>query len=215
MERHIAGGSPSVPAENRGLFKYAQGSSHSDRLGLTQSTNRTIGFRPTCSCFGEPEFEQVMCPKCGGTGKERLYPQAKRKDGSPYDTGSRTSALYRSGGAFETLRKRGGDGKVETGEPCRKCKGTGQVTGLAHGGCGFPPDKIDDWPTKPAVIVDPFAGRGTVARACRKHGRDWIMIEIGQKYIEMMKRYLEIGDKQIESKEGPTVVQSRLMEYSS
>jgi DNA modification methylase len=92
----------------------------------------TMGWVPTCTCYGHPIAEAVACPKCDGTGKERGYPQAQRSDGSPYGISSTTSALHRSGGAYETLIKSGGDGLVETGHPCPKClcpdcKGTGQA----------------------------------------------------------------------------------------
>lgn len=50
ISRYIAGGSPGVPKQARGKFSERQGTSHSDREGLTQSEKRTIGWQPTCEC---------------------------------------------------------------------------------------------------------------------------------------------------------------------
>jgi modification methylase len=40
------------------------------------------------------------------------------------------------------------------------------------------------------VILDPFIGSGTVAVACKELGRDYIGIEISQKYCEIAQRRL-------------------------
>ena len=42
-----------------------------------------------------------------------------------------------------------------------------------------------------AIVLDPFMGAGTTALAATKLGRDFIGIEIGEKYITMAKRRLE------------------------
>ena len=74
---------------------------------------------------------------------------------------------------------------------------------------GFRPTCSCDAGTKPAVIVDPFAGKGTVARGCRKNNRDWVMIEMNPDYIPMMERYLALADEEVE-KQGETWVQPRM-----
>lgn len=92
------------------------------KRGVTATAEyATVGWAPTRRCFGEPIEAGVTCPKCRGTGKERDYPQAKRMEDSPYNVTSRNSALRRSGGAFTTLIEQGGNGKVETGNPCSAC----------------------------------------------------------------------------------------------
>lgn len=41
------------------------------------------------------------------------------------------------------------------------------------------------------LVLDPFAGAGTLALAARKHGRDWILIENVPEYAEIARRRLE------------------------
>ena len=41
-----------------------------------------------------------------------------------------------------------------------------------------------------AIIIDPFAGSGTTALACKELGRNFIMIEKDAKYIEIIKQRL-------------------------
>lgn len=160
VERYIGGGSPGVPKDSRGTFAQRQGSSHSDRPGLTQSTNRTLGFRPTCSCLGEPEYEQVDCESCAGTGHRK-----------------------------------------ETDKRCGRCRGKGWRKVLAHNRFGFPDDILKTWPTVPAVVLDPFAGTGTVGQVSERHGRDSILIEIVAKYIPMIKKRLSLtSSKEIKAK---------------
>lgn len=62
----IRGSSPAVPREARGRFAEQQGSSHSDREGLTQSISKSIGWKPGCDCnAGEPVPCLVLDPFCG------------------------------------------------------------------------------------------------------------------------------------------------------
>jgi len=42
-----------------------------------------------------------------------------------------------------------------------------------------------------AIVLDPFMGTGTTALVATELGRDFVGIEIGEKYIEMAKRRLE------------------------
>lgn len=46
--------------------------------------------------------------------------------------------------------------------------------------------------TKPCVVLDPFAGAGTVGVVCSKHGRDFVGIELNPEYADMARR--RIGD---------------------
>lgn len=87
----------------------------------TTASYETVGWEPTCRCFGEPVKGDVVCKKCRGTGREKTdrtddtetaydgqmtagrlakLRQAARKAGSEYDS------------AFAGL---------ETGKPCSSC----------------------------------------------------------------------------------------------
>ena len=50
-----------------------------------------------------------------------------------------------------------------------------------------------EWPTVPAVVLDPFGGAGTVGLVAERFGRDSILIEINPDYAEMARRRIE-GD---------------------
>jgi site-specific DNA-methyltransferase (adenine-specific) len=46
--------------------------------------------------------------------------------------------------------------------------------------------------TKPGdLVLDPFAGAGTLAVAARRHGRDWLLIENVAEYAEIARRRIE------------------------
>lgn len=40
-------------------------------------------------------------------------------------------------------------------------------------------------------MLDPFMGSGTTGAACKKHGRDFVGIEIDPHYFEIAKRRIE------------------------
>ena len=48
----------------------------------------------------------------------------------------------------------------------------------------------ESWTTVPAVVLDPFAGAGTVGLVAQRLQRDAILIELSPQYVEMMKRRL-------------------------
>jgi site-specific DNA-methyltransferase (adenine-specific) len=45
--------------------------------------------------------------------------------------------------------------------------------------------------TRPGLVLDPFMGSGTVALVARKHGRDWLGIELNPKYVQLTRDRLE------------------------
>ena len=59
---------------------------------------------------------------------------------------------------------------------------------------GFRPTCSCDAETKPAVILDPFCGRGTVLKEARANGRDWIGIDVDPQSIKLAEAWLNLGD---------------------
>jgi site-specific DNA-methyltransferase (adenine-specific) len=47
--------------------------------------------------------------------------------------------------------------------------------------------------TRPGVVLDPFFGTGTVAEVARRHGRDWLGIELNPAYRSLAEARLEGG----------------------
>jgi len=62
-------------------------------------------------------------------------------------------------------------------------------------------DYDENWPTKPAVILDPFCGRGTVLKEARAHGRDWIGIDVDPQSIKLAEEWLGLGPVEYETPE--------------
>jgi DNA modification methylase len=49
--------------------------------------------------------------------------------------------------------------------------------------------------TRPGeLVLDPFAGAGTLALAARRHSRRWLLIESVPRYVEMARRRLAAAD---------------------
>ena len=44
---------------------------------------------------------------------------------------------------------------------------------------------LDSWAVIPATVLDPFGGAGTTALVAVRHGRNAVLIEINQKYVDM------------------------------
>ena len=78
-DRRVAGGSPAVPFEARGNFRFQQGHSQSDREGLTQSTKATTGWQPSCACEVAPIPATVLDP-FGGAGTVGLVADRLGRD---------------------------------------------------------------------------------------------------------------------------------------
>ncbi|MFB3883344.1 MAG: DNA methyltransferase [Armatimonadota bacterium] len=71
---------------------------------------------------------------------------------------------------------------VVKGEPCRGCAGVGHTTTQV-----WPPAVLEAWPTRPAIILDPFAGSGTTLMVAETLGRWWVGIDICADYEAQIK----------------------------
>jgi DNA modification methylase len=56
-------------------------------------------------------------------------------------------------------------------------------------------DHILSWSNIGDVVLDPFCGSGTVGLAANKNGRNYIMFDISEKYIEIVRERLNEGKK--------------------
>lgn len=71
------------------------------------------------------------------------------------------------------------------------------VTGQARSGhpAAFPDklaqDHILTWSNPGDLVFDPFGGSGTVAKTCHINGRDWILSEISDEYVELANERLK------------------------
>lgn len=66
IERHIGGGTPQASEEDITLFLKTHGITHHSREGLTQSTKKTLGWQPACTCdAGDPVPATVFDPFAG------------------------------------------------------------------------------------------------------------------------------------------------------
>ena len=107
-----------------------------------------------------------VCPKCG-KAREKIIE-------SEY-----VGASVKRGGHLE------GDGNGSQGNVYNVPKEAAkrEIKGYTNCGCnaGF----------EPGVVLDPFMGSGTTAVVAKKLGRQWLGIELNEKYIEMANRRIE------------------------
>ena len=63
--------------------------------------------------------------------------------------------------------------------------------GVLYTSTGWHPTCACDAPVAPAIVLDPFAGAGTVALAAERLQRDSILVEINPTYADMARRRIE------------------------
>lgn len=56
---------------------------------------------------------------------------------------------------------------------------------------GWKPQCTCDAETKPAIVLDPFAGAGTVGKVAKSLGRQAILIDLSEKYCELARKRVE------------------------
>ena len=169
-------GYPNGPGGNYAAKGRPPGGQENDESSTLGTVARyrvtTLGWGPTCTCHGQPEKTVVSCDECDGTGLAMVYPEAgpntAEQNKPPY--GENNPHLAR----LE---------KEATDEPCPACAGTGEIEAQS-----WPPEILENWPTRPAIILDPFAGSGTTLMVAEDLGRWWIGIDICEDYLPQIRK---------------------------
>lgn len=137
-------------------------------------------------CIKAGTFEKGVCPKCGAPWRrivDRVATGETQKMADGWDTGS---------GGHGTIHRDGreaGRGGVPV---------TRTVTTAWLPSCECPPaDPI------PAIVLDPFAGAGTVAVVARELNRSSIGIELNPEYIELARARLAATPSRRSAKRRP------------
>jgi len=75
----------------------------------------------------------------------------------------------------------GGSGAVDD-EPCSACDASGKTTKRV-----WSESVLQAWPTRPAIVLDPFAGSGTTLKVAEDLGRWWVGIDICEEYLPQIQ----------------------------
>jgi DNA modification methylase len=148
-----------------------------DAMGYNDVT--TLGWAPTCACavglapgVVEPcvqagTSERGCCAQCGAPWRREF------ETDPAYHEWAKTQRFYGPGGLGSAFRL------AKTNS--RQAPPKGHTTGWAPT-CACAPDP------KPCVVLDPFAGAGTVGLVADRLGRDAILIELKPEYAAMAER---------------------------
>ena len=137
----------------------------------------------TISTFGYPEahfatFPPALVEPCikAGTSEEGCCAVC----GSPFE--QLTERSYRNHGNRTTNGPRSVERRDETAGFNRRLE-------AVHSSLGWQPNCVcDAGDPAPAVVLDPFAGAGTVGLVAARLGRNAILIELNLEYAEMARR---------------------------
>jgi len=157
---------------------------------FTSQSNLKLGFRKEVDEDGNEKTFRI-CPLCGGTewlSHFATFPEALVS--TPILAGCPKEICTKCGKAREAVYEKENRtrtktiGRVDTIEGTQGRAGEPQIAikGYTDCGCGEP--------FKPGVCLDPFLGSGTVAVVAQKLGRDWIGIELQEKYIKLAQHRL-------------------------
>jgi len=130
----------------------------------------TVGWQPTCECHGAAKRTIAQCDSCGGSGRAAC--------GLCLGSGELAEGLL----AAARCPLCGGCGS-DKGSLCEECDGAGEVERREYDARA-----VEAWPTRPAIVLDPFAGSGTALMIAEQLGRWWIGLEISAEYLPQIER---------------------------
>jgi DNA modification methylase len=130
-------------------------------------------------CIKAGTSERGCCPKCGAPWERVVEPDPEYK-----------KLLGKSWHGHDNDLTQGA--RQESGGPK-------QTTGNGYRTIGWSPGCSCGTEPVPCVVLDPFAGSGTVAKVARYLGRSSIMIELSPAYVEIMKRRLRLHEQLIQA----------------
>jgi len=169
-------GYPNGPGGNYAAKGRPPGGQENDESSTLGTVARyrvtTLGWEPTCTCHGQPEKTVVTCDECDGTGRAMVYP-----DTGPNTTEHNKPPYGENNPHLARLEKE------VTDEPCLACTGTGEIEAQS-----WSPEILEQWPTRPAIVLDPFAGSGTTLMVAEELGRWWIGIDICEDYLPQIQK---------------------------
>ncbi len=187
------------------------GQAYQDQLDAAPATMR--GWRPGCGCSMGPglelepdDLEVVESPAGAGGGEpDPTLEEGRRGLGRPrrLDEGTRPMTRYEQRRYARQLRESAHLGAMEE---------QAGAEALAHylrtdraGARPIPPDLLAEWlecgwlepvevptttppPTTQPVVLDPFAGSGTVGEVCHRLGRRFVGLDLAGEYVGQAKR---------------------------
>jgi DNA modification methylase len=126
-------------------------------------------------CIKAGTSERGCCPKCGAPWVRVVEPDKEYK---------------------KLLGKSWHDHKDDLTQGARQGSGgPKQIKGNGYLTTGWFPTCSCGGEPVPCMVLDPFAGSGTVAKVARDLGRSSVMIEINAAYVDIMKRRLRLGEQ--------------------
>jgi DNA modification methylase len=143
--------------------------------------DQTLGWAPTCGCG--PGLAPGVVEPCvqAGTSERGCCAQC----GAPWRRAVERSFLSQPDVSLAKGIRGAGDQKPMYGNWQGVPRGSTQATTLGWAppcACGPGPDPV------PCVVLDPFAGAGTVGLVSERLGRDAILIELKPEYAAMAER---------------------------
>ena len=132
-------------------------------------------------CIKAGTSEKGVCAECGAPWAREVESKTR------FESGSGKAGNVPAGKYAGTAQAESGDYDIRMG-PVRDVMTTGWHQSCT---CRNPTFGSPVIHTRPATVLDPFAGSGTVGLVADKLGRDAILIEISEDYADMARRRIQ------------------------